>query len=87
MLNMKGEVFNATGRGKRNPSDSCVPIIGEELALARALSALERQIIDAAYATIDAEQRREQRAENTDRIGFSLWYLICALNTGTSVCP
>jgi hypothetical protein len=55
MLNMKGEVFNATGRAKRNPSDPCVPIIGEELALARALSALERQIIDAAYARIDAE--------------------------------
>jgi hypothetical protein len=55
MLNMKGEVFNATGSAKRNASDPCIPIIGEELALARALSSLERQIIDAAYARIDAE--------------------------------
>jgi len=55
MLNMRGEVFNATGRAKRNPSDPCIPVIGEELALARALSSLERQIIDAAYARIDAE--------------------------------
>ena len=55
MLNMKGEVFNATGRARRNPTDPCIPIIGEELALARALSSLERQIVDAAYERIDAE--------------------------------
>ena len=55
MLNMKGEVFNATGRARRNPADPCIPIIGEELALARALSSLERQIIDAAYDKIDSE--------------------------------
>jgi hypothetical protein len=55
MLNIGGEVFNATGRARRSPSDPCIPIIGEELALARALSSLERQIIDAAYVKIDAE--------------------------------
>jgi hypothetical protein len=55
VLNMRGEVFNATGRARRNPSDPCIPLIGEELALARSLSSLERQIIDAAYAKIDAE--------------------------------
>ncbi len=53
VLDIRGEHFNATGRAKRNPTDPNVPVIGEELALARALSSLENQIIDAAYAKID----------------------------------
>jgi hypothetical protein len=53
VLDIRGEHFNATGRAKRNPTDPNVPVIGEELALARALSSLENQIIDAAYARID----------------------------------
>lgn len=53
VLDMRGEHFDATGRAKRNPSDPCIPVIGEELALARALGSLEDQIIDAAYQKID----------------------------------
>jgi hypothetical protein len=53
VLDLRGDHFDATGRAKRNPIDPSVPVIGEELALARALSSLEDQIIDAAYAKID----------------------------------
>ena len=53
VLDLRGEHFDATGRAKRNPTDPSVPVIGEELALARALSSLEDQIIDAAYKKID----------------------------------
>ena len=55
MLDMRGEHFNATGKAKRNPSDPSIPVVGEELALARALGSLEHQIIDAAYERIDAQ--------------------------------
>ncbi len=53
-LKLRGEHFNATGRAKRNPIDPSIPLIGEELALARALGSLEEQIIDSAYAKIES---------------------------------
>ena len=52
-LDLRGDQFNATGRARRNPGDPNIPVIGEEIALARALSSLERQIIDRAYERID----------------------------------
>jgi Rv2632c-like len=54
MLDLRGDHFHATGRARRNPGDPDVPIIGEELALARALSSLERQVVDRAYERIDS---------------------------------
>lgn len=53
VLDMGDDHFDATGRAKRNPDDLCIPLIGEELALARALASIQEQIIDAAYAKID----------------------------------
>jgi hypothetical protein len=53
VLDLRGDHFTATGRARRNPIDTNVPLIGEELALARALGSLEDQIIDTAYAKID----------------------------------
>jgi hypothetical protein len=53
VLDLRGDHFTATGRARRNPIDTNVPVIGEELALARALGSLEDQIIDTAYAKID----------------------------------
>jgi hypothetical protein len=53
VLDLRGDHFTATGRARRNPIDANVPLIGEELALARALGSLEDQIIDAAYEKID----------------------------------
>ena len=54
VLDLRGDHFDATGRAKRNPADPSIPLIGEELALARALGSLEDQIIDAAYEKIDS---------------------------------
>ena len=52
-LDLRGDHFDATGKAKRNPTDPNVPVIGEELALARALGMLEEQLIDRVYARID----------------------------------
>ena len=52
-LDLRGDHFDATGRSKRNPADRSVPVIGEELALARALGSLEEQLMDRAYERID----------------------------------
>jgi len=52
-LDLRGDHFDATGKAKRNPTDPNVPLIGEELALARALGMLEEQLVDRVYARID----------------------------------
>ena len=52
-LDLRGDHFIATGKSKRNPSDPNMPVIGEELALARALGDLEEMVADRAYARID----------------------------------
>ena len=52
-LDLRGDHFIATGKAKRNPSDPNMPVIGEELALARALGNLEELVADRAYARID----------------------------------
>ncbi|MCP3974728.1 MAG: DUF1876 domain-containing protein [bacterium] len=52
-LNLRGEHFEATGRAKRNPHDRPMPVVGEELALARALGGLTSQVMEAANAKIE----------------------------------
>jgi hypothetical protein len=52
-LNLRGEHFEATGRAKRNPSDRPMPIVGEELATARALGDLALQVMEAARRKIE----------------------------------
>jgi hypothetical protein len=42
-----------SGTAKRNPSDPNVPMIGEELATARALSDLSHKLVDAAASTLE----------------------------------
>lgn len=46
--------FHGWGRSRRNPSDPDVPRIGEELAVARALSDLAHQLVHAAAGEIEA---------------------------------
>jgi hypothetical protein len=53
MLDLRGDHFEATGRARRNPVDPVKPVIGEELAIARALRALESQITAAAEEKIE----------------------------------
>lgn len=52
-LDLRGDHFEAKGRARRNPVDPSKPLIGEELAIARALSGLEVQITEAAQDKID----------------------------------
>ena len=52
-LDLRGEHFEATGRARRNPADASMPVIGEELALARALMTLQGHVMDAAQEKID----------------------------------
>jgi hypothetical protein len=42
------------GRAKRAPEDPNVPVIGDELAAARALSDLSHKLLDAAASRIEA---------------------------------
>jgi hypothetical protein len=42
------------GRSRRNPADPDVPLVGDELAVARALSDLSHQLVLAALEAIEA---------------------------------
>ena len=52
-LDLRDDHFEASGRARRNPVDPARPVIGEELAIARALADLETQINDAVQEKID----------------------------------
>ena len=53
VLDLRGDHFEATGKAKRNPADPPVPVVGEELAVARALQDLSGQLIEAAQHKIE----------------------------------
>ena len=54
LLDLRGDHFESTGKARRNPGDPPVPLVGEELAVARALQDLSGQLIEAAQAKIEA---------------------------------
>lgn len=54
LLDLRGDHFESTGKARRNPTDPPVPLVGEELAVARALQDLSSQLIDAAQMKIEA---------------------------------
>lgn len=51
-LDLRGDHFEARGSASRNPGDAPMPIIGEELALARALNGLQTRVMEAAQDKI-----------------------------------
>lgn len=51
-LTIRGATFVSTGRARRHPADPNMPMVGEELAAAHALSDLSHQLLDAAAETI-----------------------------------
>ncbi len=53
-LRLRGKEFAGWGRARRNPSDPNVPLVGEELAVARALSELSHHLVNAAVDSIEA---------------------------------
>lgn len=52
-LDLRGDHFESVGRARRNPADRPMPVVGEELAVARALSELTSQVMEAAQEKID----------------------------------
>jgi len=57
-LAIRGASFVGTGRARRHPADPNMPMVGEELAAARALSDLAHQLLDAVTETISERERR-----------------------------
>jgi hypothetical protein len=53
VLELASERFHGFGQAKRAPDDPSVPVIGEELAAARALSDLSHQLLQAAADRIE----------------------------------
>lgn len=53
VLNLRGDHFESLGKARRNPIDPPMPVVGEELAIARALSDLTSQVMDAAQRKIE----------------------------------
>jgi hypothetical protein len=52
-LDLRGDHFEALGRARRNPHDKPMPVVGEELATARALGNLALQVMEAAQTKIE----------------------------------
>jgi Domain of unknown function (DUF1876) len=55
---LRGARFTGFGRARRNPVDPNVPMVGEELAAARALSDLTHKLVDAAAGAISEREGR-----------------------------
>jgi hypothetical protein len=54
VLQLADQRFHGFGRAKRAPEDPRVPVIGEELAAARALSDPSTQLLEAAVTRIES---------------------------------
>ncbi len=52
-MQIAGREFVGLGRARRNPEDPNVPVVGEELALARALNDLSHKLVEAAADRIE----------------------------------
>lgn len=56
VLELGGQRFHGWGQAKRAPGDPSVPVIGEELAAARALSDIAHQLVHAAADRIEEHE-------------------------------
>jgi hypothetical protein len=54
VLALASKRFHGFGQAKRAPEDPHVPVIGQELAAARALSHLSHQLMDAAVDQLES---------------------------------
>ena len=61
MLDVGGRHHHGWGRAKLDPADEDVPLIGEEIAAARALIRLARQLLGAAESDIEEIERHPVR--------------------------
>jgi len=53
ILNLRGDHFESIGKARRNPADPPMPVVGEELAIARALQTLTGQVMEAAQDKVE----------------------------------
>jgi hypothetical protein len=61
ILELRDQRFHGWGQAKRAPADPIVPVVGEELATARALSMLSHELLHAAAARIEDFEGRPVR--------------------------
>jgi hypothetical protein len=52
-LDLRGDHFEGLGSASRNPVDPPMPVVGEELAIARALAVLQQKVTEAATTKIE----------------------------------
>ncbi len=64
VLELSGQRFHGFGQAKRAPEDPSVPVIGEELAAARALSHLSHQLLEAAADRIGSFEGHSVEVHN-----------------------
>jgi len=57
ILDVGGHHHHGWGRAVRNPSDADIPLVGEEIAAARALIRLAHQLLGAAESDIEEIER------------------------------
>jgi hypothetical protein len=55
----RGQELRGHGQARRNPADRPAPVIGEEVAGARALSHLAHELLEYAAAEIESNVRRD----------------------------
>jgi hypothetical protein len=61
LLDVGDHHHHGWGRAKRNPADEDVPVIGEEIAAARALIRLAHQLLGAAESDIEEIEQQPVR--------------------------
>jgi Domain of unknown function (DUF1876) len=61
ILELASQRFHGFGQAKRAPDDPSVPVIGQDLAAARALSDLSHQLLQAAAERIEEFEGRPVR--------------------------
>jgi len=54
ILELDGQRFHGFGQAKRAPEDPSVPMVGHDLAAARALSDLSHQLLEAAAERVES---------------------------------
>jgi hypothetical protein len=53
-LHVRGREFSGWGRARRHPADPEMPVVGEELAVARALADVSHQLVVAAADSLES---------------------------------
>jgi hypothetical protein len=64
VLDVAGHHHHGWGRAKRDPEDRDVPVIGEEIAAARALIRLAHQLLGAAESDIEEIEQQPARVHS-----------------------